>query len=172
MAISVGAAILVYLAIWLSAALIFRIGVALADQPATATAQAVRLDTHVPRLEIDMPPIVIVGPTGLPFAPAGLDDCAEMTWYRVQAGLPDRFDQLGYRESRCTNTPVSRTGCCVGYWQLHEIIFRDHRLIEPLARCKATWLNVRGDDPASKQRNACAAKQLFDTAGYQPWSLG
>ena len=37
--------------------------------------------------------------------------------------------------------------------------------------CGATWQNIKGNDPLSKQRNACAAKELFDVVGYQPWSI-
>jgi hypothetical protein len=143
------------------------------DAPAIATVSAIRIRPPSPitRDEHTPMPAAPTGIMGLPFAPANMTGCDEMTFYREQFQLPPRFDGLGYRESRCTNTPISSTGCCVGYWQLHSIIFRDHRMIEGLAACGATWQNVRGDDPASKQRNACAAKQLFDTAGYQAWAL-
>ena len=111
------------------------------------------------------------GVLGLPFAPEGLAPCDEARFYREQFGLPPAFDGLVYRESRCTNTVTSKTGCCVGYWQIHYIIFKDHRMGALAEICGATWVNIKGDDPLSKQRNACAAKQLFDVVGYQPWSL-
>lgn len=101
---------------------------------------------------------------------ANLDACAEMHAYRVAVGLPARFDAIGYRESRCTNTPISRTGCCVGYLQLHKMIWNDHRMKARLAACGATWLNVRGDSFGAKWRQMCAAKALYDVAGYGPWA--
>lgn len=117
-------------------------------------------------------PVRPVGLLGLALAPNGADACAEAKFYRAQFGLPERFDALVWRESRCTNTVISSTGCCVGYLQLHQIIFHDHRMTARLAACGATWANVRGDDPLSKQRQMCAAKQLYDVAGAQPWSTG
>lgn len=111
------------------------------------------------------------GLKGLPFAPEGLSACAEATFYRQQAGLPDAFDALIWRESNCKNTVTSRTGCCVGYLQLHYINWRDHRTIDGLAACDATWQNVKGGTPDAKQRQMCAAKVLFDVVGMQPWRL-
>lgn len=105
-------------------------------------------------------------------APAPGDACAEMRQYRQAAGLPEQFDAIGYRESRCRNTAISRTGCCVGALQLHQIIFRDHRMIDRLAACGATWTNVRGDTPESWQRQMCAAKALWEVVGMSPWSIG
>lgn len=149
------------------------------------TARAVRHFQRANGLEVD----AIVGPvtskalgirgeqitlTPAPAPPStapALTGCDLARHYRVQAGLPDRFDALIWRESGCTNTPISPTGCCVGALQLHEIIFRDHRMIEPLKACGATWLNVRGDTPGAWQRQMCAAKALYDIKGYQPWAL-
>lgn len=125
---------------------------------AVATAPAERLD----------PPVAIE--VTEPEPPTFASDCDEMSWYRQGAGLPARFDALGRRESRCTNTPISRTGCCVGFWQLHRVIWSDHRMRARLAACGATWANVRGDDAGSKRRQACAAKALYDVDGYSPWS--
>lgn len=106
-----------------------------------------------------------------PPAPPALTGCDLARHHRVEAGLPDRFDALIYRESRCSNTAISRTGCCVGALQLHHIIFRDHRMIDRLATCGATWANVRGDDQASWQRQMCAARALYDVMGEGPWRL-
>lgn len=130
------------------------------DATAVATAPAVRLE----------PPTAIEVTEPAPSPPTFADDCDEMAWYRQGAGLPARFDALGQRESRCTNTPISRTSCCVGFWQLHKVIWSDHRMRARLAACGATWANVRGDDVGSKRRQACAAKALFDVDGYSPWS--
>lgn len=128
--------------------------------PATATAPAERIDppASVEVEEPEAPP------------PQFADDCGEMSYYRAAAGLPSRFDAIGHRESRCTNTPISRTGCCVGYWQLHKVIWSDHRMRGRLADCGATWANVRGDTAGAKARQACAAKALYDVDGYSPWS--
>lgn len=111
------------------------------------------------------------GLNGRGFAPDGLTGCDEMRFYREQWGLPADFDRIGWRESNCKNYVTSRTGCCVGYLQLHYINWRDHRTIDGLAACDATWENVRGDTPEAKQRQMCAAKVLFDVVGYQPWRL-
>lgn len=100
-----------------------------------------------------------------------LEPCDELRWYRTAAGLPARFDALGYRESRCGNNAISRTGCCVGWWQIHWINFDDHRTQPGLTLCDATWHNIRGDTPEAKQRQACAAKVIYDIAQYTPWAL-
>lgn len=113
----------------------------------------------------------VTGLNDLGFAPDGLTGCDEARYYRQQAGLPDRFDGIVWRESNCRNDVTSRTGCCVGYLQLHYIIFADHRMTGRLAACQATWANVRGDDPASKQRQMCAARALYDVMGMSPWRL-
>lgn len=108
------------------------------------------------------------------YPPAGLTDCQQMDWFRVKVGLPVRFWALGNRESGqgvCDNNAISRTNCCVGWWQLNKIIFIDHRMIDGLKACGATWLNVRGDSLEAKKRQACATKALFDVAGFSPWKL-
>lgn len=108
------------------------------------------------------------------YPPAGLTDCQQMEWQRVNVGLPAHFWYLGNRESGkgvCDNTAVSNTGCCVGWWQLHRINWSDKRMIPRFAACGATWQNVRGDTREAKARQACATKALFDVAGYSPWKL-
>lgn len=111
------------------------------------------------------------GPGG-PYAPAGADECAEMTFYRIQAGLPSRFDQLGWRESNCKNTVTSNTGCCVGYWQIHTGNFTAPGYRAGFVACGVTRRSdIIGLDPAVKQRQACAAKVMYDVSGYQPWAL-
>jgi len=125
---------------------------------------------------VNPPPPVVVEATGLfglPFAPPGLDDCADMTFYRIQAGLPARFDQLGWRESNCRNEDGVRTSCCHGFWQMWtELHMRDHRLAPKMAECGvSSYHDLNSDDPLEKQRQACAAKALFDVVGYSAWSL-
>lgn len=139
-----------------------------ADLP-TATAPATRMG---------LPPALPVptGINGLPFAPEGLDNCAEMNFYRVQAGLPYRFsDQprtgakgYGWRESNCRNEDGVHTSCCHGYWQLHEDHFWPGNIFD--TECGVnSYLDVNSDTPIDKQRQACAAKVLFDRDGYSPW---
>lgn len=138
--------------------------------PATATETAVRLDPP------DPPPTVPAEPTGiygLPFAPDGLDNCDEMMWYAAQFGLPERFRALGWRESNCRNEDGVKTFCCHGYWQMYTSLhLRDHRLAPKMAWCGVTsHHDLNSDTPLDKQRQACAAKALFDTVGYSAWAL-
>ncbi|QQS25178.1 MAG: hypothetical protein IPM43_01940 [Actinomycetota bacterium] len=154
---------------WIAAALVVFIGGVIND-PADYQAD-LNVIAEVPAVRGT---VVQVTPTAPPPAPPNLrldGPCDEMNLYRVVVGLPEQFNALGYRESRCLNTVTSPSGCCVGWWQLHYVIFRDHRMIGPLAECGATWTNIIGDDPDSKMRQACAAKALFDVAGYDPWAL-
>jgi len=110
---------------------------------------------------------------GLPFAPEGLSDCDEMRFYLDQFGMPARFDQIGWRESNCRNEDGVRTSCCHGYLQLNaNLHVRDHRLHDRYAQCGVYGNeDINSDTPEDKQRHACAAKQLYDILGYQPWSL-
>ena len=163
--------------------------VTIADIPAPATvATTPTRPDNAAQVTPTMPPPTDpeVGYAGLPFAPAELTGCAEAEWYRVQAGLPDRFAStprrpavsfanqgLLWRESNCRNDVTSNTGCCVGYWQLHHVIFRDHRVAPLIAEhCgRVGWLDVIGDTPAAKQANACVAAQLYAVDGLRPWAL-
>ena len=122
---------------------------------------------------VNPPPVVATGLYGLPFAPEGLDDCAEMNFYRVQAGLPDRFAALGWRESNCRNEDQVKTFCCHGYWQLYTSLhLRDHRLAPKMAACGVgSHHDLNSDDPLEKQRQACAAKALYDVVGLSAWAL-
>jgi hypothetical protein len=105
---------------------------------------------------------------GLPFAPEGLSNCDEMSFYRQQFGLPARFDGIGWRESNCRNEDGVHTSCCWGYWQLHQM----HLGGEVYARnCDVhSYRDVNSDNPLEKQKQACAAKQLYDAAGTSPWA--
>jgi hypothetical protein len=115
---------------------------------------------------------VQVLPTAPPPAPQFADDCAEMRFYRQSAGLPSRFDQLGWRESNCRNEVGVHTSCCWGYWQLNvSLHLQDHRLVGPYHDCGVySRTDVDGDNPGDKQRQACAAKALFDVVGWSAWS--
>ena len=116
------------------------------------------------QLTLPPPPPVDVGLWLAPFAPAGLSDCDEMNFYRQQWGLPEAFAGIGWRESNCRNEDAVRTSCCHGYWQLHRIHF-------PKPECEAwTHADVNSDNPLEKQKQACAAKALFDIVGISAWS--
>lgn len=110
------------------------------------------------------------GLNGLPFAPPGLSNCDEMHFYRVQAGLPDRFDSLGWRESNCRNEDGVHTSCCWGYWQLHQQHVRSGYATRWREQCGITSFNdFNSDSPIEKQRQACGAFVLYDMSGYTPW---
>ena len=117
---------------------------------------------------------LIASPTAaIEYAPEGLDDCDEMEWYRIDAGLPATFDRIGWRESNCKNYVTSSTGCCRGWLQLDvNLHLRDHR-IGPRYRdnCDVHQISdVFGDTPEQKRKHMCAARQLHDVMGTQPWS--
>jgi len=124
------------------------------------------------RLDPPAPIVVETGLKGQPFAPEGLSNCDEMHFYRAQWGLPARFDQLGWRESNCRNEDGVHTGCCWGYWQLWTSLhLRDHRLVDKMHNCGVfSHYDLNSDTPIEKQRQACAAKALFDVVGYSAWS--
>lgn len=135
--------------------------------PAAGTLQtAVRVDPP------DPPPVVEVGLWGQPFAPEGLSDCDEMMFYAHQWGLPDTFRSIGWRESNCRNEDAVRTSCCHGYWQMWTSLhLQDHRLAPRMTFCGvASHYDLNSDDPLEKQRQACAAKALFDVVGYSAWN--
>jgi len=99
-----------------------------------------------------------------PPGPYGLTGCEEMRWYRVNAGLPSRFDALGWRESNCRNEDGVRTFCCHGYWQLYvSLHLRDPRLAPRYAACGITsHYDVNSDTHIDKLRQACGAKAVYD----------
>lgn len=107
-----------------------------------------------------------VGLFGMPIAPEGMSNCDEMTFYRVQAGLPARFDALGWRESNCLNQPDVKTFCCHGYWQLYYTLHADK--LREFCLVFSKW-DINGDEPLDKQRQACGAKVLYEESGYSPW---
>jgi len=135
--------------------------------------QAVRLDPPdpPPPWPEPEPPPPPTGLWGAPFAPADWTGCLEMSFYRQQWGLPYQFDQIGWRESNCRNEDGVRTSCCHGYWQLWTSLhLQDHRLVDKMHLC-GVWSHhdLNSDTPIEKQRQACAARMLFDVVGYSAW---
>jgi hypothetical protein len=115
----------------------------------------------------------VTGLNGLPFAPGGLSKCDEMKFYRQQAGLPDVFDSLGWRESNCRNEDSIRTFCCYGYWQnyisSHLSRYSAYRT-RILDECKTDSADdINSDEPLDKQRQACVTKVVYDISGLSPW---
>jgi hypothetical protein len=111
-------------------------------------------------------------PEPSPYAPPGLNNCDEMHFYRVQAGLPARFDAIGWRESNCRNEDGVHTSCCYGYWQLNVALhMKDHRLAPRYRACGVdSYTDVNSDTPEDKRRQACAAKALYDVVGLSAWA--
>ena len=126
---------------------------------------------------VNPPPVVVeaTGIFGLPFAPAELDGCDKVAFYAEQFGLPgDWTRRIAFRESRCSNHLTSSTGCCRGIMQLDvNLHLRDHRLgWRYRDNCGVNGISdVFGDDPLQWQKHMCAAKQLHDVLGSQPWNL-
>lgn len=138
------------------------------DNGVTATAPA----TRGKQVQIAAPPVapppVEVGIYLLPFAPAGLSACAEMMFYARQFGLPAQFEGIGWRESNCRNEDIVRTSCCHGYWQMHRIHFESGKLGE---KCEAwSYQDVNSATPLERQKQACAAGDLYARGGLSHWS--
>lgn len=115
-------------------------------------------------------------PVGLwnqPFAPEGLSDCDEFNFYRVQWGLPERFNKLAWRESNCRNEDGVKTYCCHGYLQLYvSYQIKDHRVVDRYHECGVySHEDLNSDTPIEKQRQLCAASVLYDIEGFSPWAL-
>jgi hypothetical protein len=139
--------------------------------PAVATSPAERITTTT---QITVPQTTTpVGLFGLPFAPEGLENCEEMSFYRIQWGLPERFQSLGWRESNCRNEESVRTYCCYGYWQMYFTQhYRDHNGTEIYKNCEVDEISdYNGDEPLDKQKQACTVKGLYDLLGYTPWNI-
>jgi hypothetical protein len=103
-----------------------------------------------------------VGLNGLPLAPVGLTDCQEAQFYRIQAGLPTVFDRLAKAESQCQNDVNS--WCCYGIWQIHKL------WVSQLKSCDIDSIDdYFGDNPLDKQRNACAARYVYNESGAGAW---
>lgn len=120
------------------------------------------------------------------YAPDGLSGCEEMNWYRINAGLPERFgdgghhqvwtrsDGFGWRESKCQNNALSSNGCCGGYWQEYitshlsgQSQYRG-RIID---ECGVNSMSdIRGETPQQKWAQACVTKIVYDISGESPWA--
>lgn len=121
----------------------------------------------------ELDPAVRLNPPKPQLNPDGLTGCDEMNWYRKYVGLPERFDSLGYRESRCRNDV--RTFCCYGYWQNY---ISSH--LSPNSRYRNRIINecdvhgvsdIYGNLPEQKLGQACVTKVVYDISGYVPWRL-
>lgn len=121
---------------------------------ATATETAVRRGNYEP----------FIGSAGTPTPPPP----QKSTWTRCPQweelaeffGLPDQFDYIMWRESRCRPDVTSSTGCCRGLLQIHRI-----HLPNPL--CGA----YTPSDLFQPAANLCVASGLYQRAGMQPWAL-
>lgn len=153
--------------------------------------------TGAPAVRLD-PPSNGAGLRGMPFAPDGLEACAEMAWYAAQAGLPDTvnvndgtggFDDLptraeagfseqaiGRRESGCNND--SANSCCGGYWgiawgNLNAPGYRPFTSAHCLAYGRS---DIVGTSALAKQKQACVAMILYQwwlshPGSAWPWRL-
>lgn len=136
--------------------------VAVADAGAVRTGETVQETPTLPP-----PP---AGLNGMPFAPEGLSDCDEMAFYRIQAGLPERFQGIGWRESNCRNEDGVRTSCCHGYWQIHRMHLNGSGYVYGVWCDAYSYHEVNSDTPLDKQRQACAAKALLNEQGMGAWA--
>lgn len=100
---------------------------------------------------------------------SGGSSCAEMDDYINANRLPSVFRYIGRRESHCNNSVRSRTRDS-GWFQLNDVVFRDHRMVPRLRACGVSgpW-DVRGASAGAKQRQTCAARALYAVAGLRPW---
>ena len=110
-----------------------------------------------------------------PKSPGGLNGCDEMSWYRQQAGLPDVFDSIGFRESRCQNDArpsLPAASCCRGWWAIHRGNIRAPGYAAGAAACGITSeRDYYGTSPEQKRASACFARVLYDVSGMTPWAV-
>jgi hypothetical protein len=111
-------------------------------------------------------------PETTPAIPSFANNCDEMHWYRANAGLPARFDAIGWRESNCRNEDGVHTSCCYGWWQLNvSLHLRDSRIGPKYRACGVdSYTDVNSDTVGDKLRQACAAKALYDVVGLSAWA--
>lgn len=109
-----------------------------------------------------------------PKSPGGLSGCDEMSWYRQQAGLPDVFDSIGFRESRCANDArptLPAAVCCRGWWAIHKSNIRAPGYAGGAAACGIrSESDYYGTSPEQKRASACFARVLYDVSGLTPWA--
>lgn len=141
------------------------------NESATVHVSAIRLSDFESQSTVET---ISVGLWDQPFAPEGLSDCDEFRFYRIQWGLPARFDSLAWRESNCRNEDGVRTFCCHGYLQLYiSLQIKDHRITDRYHECGVYSANdINSDNPLEKQKHLCAAAVLFSVVGYDAWALG
>lgn len=129
--------------------------------PATAASLGIRGD----QIQLTTPPN----------PPGGLNGCEEMSWYRQQAGLPDIFDSIGFRESRCQNDArptIPAASCCRGWWAIHRSNITAPGYAAGAAACGITSeIDYYGTSPGQKRASACFARVLYDISGMRPWAL-
>lgn len=131
--------------------------------------------TTVPMVATATKPAVRISPPALLFA----NDCAEMDYYRTEAGLPEIFDKIGWRESNCRNEDGVRTWCCYGYWQNYIASHLDSQSAyreRIIADCGVTsYRDVNSDTPEDKKRQACVTFVVYSIerelgrSGLGPW---
>ena len=150
---------------WLEALIMF-LASTIGAGGATVTEQADR---------ITPPDTTIAVESTLPTAPAELTGCDEMHWYRVEVGLPEIFDRIGYRESRCRNDVTSSTGCCVGWWQNYissHLSAASAYRAPIIALCGVTTrAQILGNTPEQKWAQACVTLVVWTISGLSPWAL-
>jgi hypothetical protein len=133
------------------------IGSLRAAEPATASAPAKRLN----------PPAPVVTSAG--------PDCAEMSEYRKAAGLPEQFDSIGYRESRCDNGVGN--SCCFGWWanylssHLSRASAYRERIVGECGVTSSARSEIQGDSDAQKKAQACVTYVVWSISGMSPWAL-
>lgn len=105
-------------------------------------------------------------------APAG-DVCTEMSVYREAAGLPEVFDAIGFRESRCHNEVGN--ACCHGYWANYlssHLSSRSQYRQRIIDECGvSTVADIRGTSDAQKRASACVTFVVWSISGMSPWGL-
>lgn len=128
----------------------------------------------IARMESAVAPVASAPAVRLnPPAPSFSSDCDEMSFYRQAAGLPDQFDAIGFRESRCQNTAAN--ACCFGWWQNYisshlsrASAYRDRIINE----CGVTSVNdMLGNSVEQKKASACVTFVVWSISGMSPWSL-
>jgi hypothetical protein len=143
--------------------------------PAVAAAQAergerVQVTPTLPEPVAPVEPTITPGPSGTAvegrctqYEPL-LAEFAGVGW-DVQ-----RMSRIMWRESRCTPSVVSNTGCCVSLLQLYVgLHLRDHRLAPRYNECGVYgWGDLDGADDV--RRHVCAAAALYSVVGIDAWA--
>lgn len=129
--------------------------------PITSQSMGIRLGS----IQVTVPP----SPPG-----TGLSGCEEMSFYRREAGLPDVFDSIGFRESRCQNDArptLPTASCCRGWWAIHKANIRAPGYSAGAASCGIkSEEDYYGTSEEQKRASACFAKVLYDVSGMTPWA--